>query len=69
MGRVLECNAHPANKTLITIFGVPNCGRMSYKADRLNVLLNVGLLVATMMLGAIGALYWLYSDFGLSAGP
>ena len=38
----------------------PNCGRMYYKADRLNVLLNLGLAVATIMLGAIGALYWLF---------
>jgi hypothetical protein len=32
---------------------------MHYKADRLNVLLNVGLAVAVIMLGSIGAWYWL----------
>jgi hypothetical protein len=32
---------------------------MHYKADRLNVRLNVGLAVAVIMLGSIGAWYWL----------
>jgi hypothetical protein len=32
---------------------------MHYKADRLNVFLNVGLAVAVIMLGSIGAWYLL----------
>jgi hypothetical protein len=32
---------------------------MHYKADRLNVLLNVALAVAVIMLGFVSAWYWL----------
>jgi hypothetical protein len=56
---MLETQCPACKKETHNCVWCPNCGRMHYKAERLNALLNVGLAVAVIMLGSIGAWYLL----------
>ena len=59
LGSMLETQCPACKKETHNCVWCPNCGRMHYKADRLNLRLNVGLAVAVIMLGSIGAWYLL----------
>ena len=66
LGRILECGAQLAKKETHSYVWCPNCGLMYYKADRLNVSLNLRLAVAVIMLGPSAFGIGWNLDFSLS---